>query len=100
MAAGRPLLYIGPENSTPARHIHRFNSGWHIQPGDIDGLEHLLHHLNENRHLLAEAGMRARMAFDQSFDRPIAIARMLEVFKGKAFSSEAIPTINESAPGD
>ena len=100
MAAGRPLLYIGPDHSTPARHIHRFDSGWHIQPGDIDGLEHLLHHLNENRHLLAEAGARARTAFDQSFDRPIGIARMLEVLEGKASTTESVPTLSESPPGD
>ncbi|MDR5727262.1 MAG: glycosyltransferase family 4 protein, partial [Terriglobia bacterium] len=100
MAAGRPLLYIGPDHSTPARHVHRFNSGWHIQPGDIDGLEQLLLRLNQNRHLLAEAGARARTAFDQSFDRPIGIARMLEVLEGKAYSSESVPKLSESTPGD
>jgi glycosyltransferase involved in cell wall biosynthesis len=100
MAAGRPLLYIGPDHSTPAGHIRCFDSGWHILPGDVDGLEQLLHHLNENRHLLAEAGARARTAFDQSFDRPIGIARMLEILEGKSLTSESIPTVSESSPGD
>jgi glycosyltransferase involved in cell wall biosynthesis len=100
MAAGRPLLYIGPDHSTPAHHIRRFDSGWHVQPGDIDGLEQLLLHLNQNRHLLTEAGTRARAAFDQSFDRPIGIARILEVLEGRSQAGERIPTVSESSSGD
>jgi len=76
MAAGRPLLYIGPDGSTPARHIQNFDCGWRIQPGDVDGAIRLLHHLNLNRHLLCEAGGRGRMAFEQHFDRPIGVARI------------------------
>ena len=100
MAAGRPLLYIGPDHSTPARHIRHFDSGWHIRPGNIDFLEKLLLHLNENRHLLTEAGARARTAFDQNFDRPIGIARMLEILDRESLTSERIPTVSESSPGD
>ncbi len=79
MAAGRPLLFIGPAESTPARHIRSFNCGWHIQPGDVDGVIALLQHLNVNRHLLGEAGLRGRMAFDRHFDCPIGVGRILAV---------------------
>ena len=79
MAAGRPLLYIGPDGSTPARHIQSFDCGWRIQPGDVDGAIHLLLHLNANRHLLGEAGGRGSMAFEQYFDRPIGVARILAI---------------------
>jgi hypothetical protein len=79
MAAGRPLLYIGPGESTPARHIRTFDCGWRIEPGDIDGVIHLLHHLNANRQLLGEAGGRGRVAFDQHFDRSIGVARILAI---------------------
>lgn len=79
MAAGRPLLYIGPDGSTPAHHIRRFDCGWQIQPGDADGLENLLLHLNGNRRLLLEAGGRARTAFEQNFDLPIGVARIQQI---------------------
>ena len=79
MAAGRPLLYIGPDGSTPARHIRSFNCGWRVQPGDVDGVIRLLHHLEVNRHLLGEAGDRGRLAFEQHFDRSIGVARIVEI---------------------
>ena len=79
MSAGRPLLYIGPEGSTPARHIRDFDCGWRIEPGDVDGFIRLLHHLNVNRNLLKEAGERGRLVFEQHFDRPIGVARILAI---------------------
>lgn len=79
MAAGRPLLYIGPGESTPARHIRSFDCGWRVEPGDVDGAIRLLRHLNANRQLLGEAGRRGRVAFDRYFDRPIGVARILAI---------------------
>lgn len=76
MAAGRPILYIGPEDGTPAHHIRNFRCGWHLQPGDADGLIDLLHLLLNNRHLVHDAGARARAAFERHFDRPIALAHL------------------------
>lgn len=77
MASGRPLLYIGPGESTPARHIRNFQCGWHFQPGDCDGVVRLLHQLCVNRHVLNETGKKARLAFDRNFDRPVGVARIL-----------------------
>ncbi len=82
MAAGRPLLFIGPADSTPARHIRKFQCGWHIQPGDVDGLESLLFQLCSNRHLLCEAGKRARQAFESDFDSAISLAAIKSVIEG------------------
>jgi glycosyltransferase involved in cell wall biosynthesis len=82
MAAGRPLLYIGPDESTPARHIRSFDCGWRIQPGDVDGVIRLLHRLDGNRQLVVEAGARGRAALEQYFDSPIGIARILALVFG------------------
>jgi len=84
MAAGRPLLYIGPTKSTPASHIRTFKCGWHIQAGDVEGVISLLHHLDLNRHLLREAGERGRSAFEQHFDLPIGVARVEDIVCGRA----------------
>jgi colanic acid biosynthesis glycosyl transferase WcaI len=88
MAAGRPLLYIGPDGSTPARHIRRFQCGWHIQPGDTDSLESLLIRLQENRHLLLEAGARARAAFEMNFDCRIGVERIGNVLFEHSHSNQ------------
>lgn len=79
MAAGRPLLYIGPDGSTPARHIQEFKCGWRIEPGDVDGTVQLLCRLQEDRRMVVEAGARARVAFEQHFDRSIGVARILKI---------------------
>ena len=56
MAAGRPVLYVGPQGSTPARIIERHECGWRIEPGDTAGMVRLLKRLEQDRGLVREAG--------------------------------------------
>ena len=79
MAAGRPILYIGPREATPARIIERFQCGWRVNPGDAAGLTSLLERLSSERHLIAEAGGRARQAFEQHYSRAIGVARVIKI---------------------
>lgn len=79
MAAGRPILYIGPRETTPARIVERFQCGWQVNPGDTAALANLLERLSSERHLIVEAGARARMAFENYYDRPIAVARIVKI---------------------
>ena len=81
MAAGRPLLFVGPAQSTPARHIRRFECGWHVPSGNVEELESLLIHLNRNRALLTEAGTRARQAFESEFDSPIGLTAIKNIIE-------------------
>ncbi len=73
------MLFIEQDESTPARHIRRVHCGWHILPGDADGLVELLHLLNANRGLIVKAGARARFAFERNFDRTVGVNRVLEI---------------------
>jgi colanic acid biosynthesis glycosyl transferase WcaI len=100
MAAGRPLLYIGPAGSTPAEHILRFKCGWHILPGEIDSLEYLLLHLNNNRHLVSEAGERGRNAFEKNFERSVGVKRILKKIVALRYSSEPVSKLTSPAIGD
>ena len=79
MAAGRPILYIGPRGTTPARIIERFQCGWQVNPGDADALVDLLQKLNSQRELIFEAGARARQAFEEHYDRPNGTARIARI---------------------
>jgi len=79
MAAGRPLLYIGPRNGTPARIIEKHRCGWQIDPGDVPALMGLLERLSEDRALIRETGARGRKAFEQNYDRPIGVARIAAI---------------------
>jgi len=84
MAAGRPILFIGPRQATPARIIERFDCGWRIEPGDGEGLRALLETLDTNRELVYRAGARARAAFEQHYDRAIGVARILQVIDARS----------------
>ncbi len=79
MAAGRPVLYIGPPEATPAINIRRFQCGWQIAPGDVEGLVSLLQLLAANPDLVRDAGHRAREAFEQHFDLPLGVARIMRI---------------------
>ncbi len=79
MAAGRPILFIGPREATPARLSEQFQCGWQVDPGDSAGLVNLLERLNSKRHLIFEAGGRARRAFEQHYDRSVGAARIIKI---------------------
>ncbi|MBZ5618120.1 MAG: glycosyltransferase family 4 protein [Acidobacteriia bacterium] len=79
MAAGRPILYIGPREATPAGIVGRFRCGWQIDPGDTANLILLLEHLAGNPGLIREAGARGREAFLQHYDLPIGVARICSI---------------------
>ncbi len=90
MAAGRPMLYVGPRTTTPARLLDRHDCGWRIEPGNPDGMVRLLHRLEQDRGLLREAGARARTAFEQYYDRPIGAGRILSIL-GLVETSRSAP---------
>ena len=81
MAAGRPLLYIGPRDATPARIIERHRCGWQVDPGDAPALVALLRSLAENPQQIREAGARGRRAFDLHYHQAIGVSRILEILQ-------------------
>ncbi len=76
LAAGRPLLYIGPPNATPARLIDRHQCGWVVNSGDVAGATKLLQHLADHPELVQAAGQRARQALVQWYDLPQSVERI------------------------
>jgi colanic acid biosynthesis glycosyl transferase WcaI len=88
LAAGRPVLYIGPEKSTPHRIIEKFRCGWHIHPGDVRGVKELLNTLAGNRRLVYEAGNNARRAFLENYDLPIGVGRIADLIGARPLEVE------------
>ncbi len=82
MAAGRPFLFVGPADATPALTIERHSCGWHVDGGDVDGLVRLLRHLATHPNEVRTAGANARLALEQHYDLPIAVERMARIFEG------------------
>ncbi len=76
MAAGRPILYIGPNATTPSEIVQRFQCGWQVECGDGGGLVTLLEGLYSANDLIPSAGARAREAFLAHYDLPLATSRL------------------------
>lgn len=79
MAAGRPIVFVGPASATPAQLIAQHGIGWHVHNGDADGLASLLRWLQQNPHEVEAAGARAREAFDAHYDSALGIRNVLSV---------------------
>jgi glycosyltransferase involved in cell wall biosynthesis len=90
LASGRPILYIGPRGSTPERIINKFRCGWHIEPGDVEGLKNLLYTLAMNRRFVYEAGKNARHAFNQNYDLPIGVARVADAIGAREIAHDSL----------
>ena len=79
LAAGRPVLFIGPAEATPARILARFGCGWQIDCGDTAAAVALLRTLADHRELVHEAALRARAALLQHFDLPLGVSRICDL---------------------
>ena len=74
MAAGRPVLYIGPAAATPALLIRRFDCGWHFECGDVEGVVGLLTRLLTHPEDIHEKGARGRKALVEHYDKSAGVA--------------------------
>jgi colanic acid biosynthesis glycosyl transferase WcaI len=90
LAAGRPILFVGPRESTVARVIQRFNCGWQVECGDVAGLQFLLEYLVQNRDKVEAAGARARQALLEHHDRPIGVAHICALLGATPNSPEIL----------
>jgi glycosyltransferase involved in cell wall biosynthesis len=79
MAAGRPILYIGPPDATPALIVQRFHCGWQVDPGDSATLVALLERLAADPGLVSRAGASGRAAFLRHYNLPIGVARVASI---------------------
>jgi glycosyltransferase involved in cell wall biosynthesis len=79
MAAGLPILFIGPRPATPSLVIRRFDCGWQVDCGDSESLLAVLRTLQADRAQACAAGARARTAFLAHYDSPVAVRRIVSV---------------------
>ena len=95
MAAGRPVLFIGPAAATPARIIQEHSCGWRIACGDTAALVQLLSHLVDHPEELALAGSKARHALETNYDRTLGTSRIIAVLTGE---TDTFYTVAEPFP--
>ena len=79
LAAGRPLLFIGPADATPALLIERHRCGWRVNPGDVQGVTDLLRYLAAHPQVVRESGARARKTLVDFYDLPMSVDHVADI---------------------
>ncbi len=67
LAAGLPILYVGPEGSNIDAAIARFGCGVSIRNGDAEGLAAAVRRLRDDETWRAELSAAARRAFEEAY---------------------------------
>jgi glycosyltransferase involved in cell wall biosynthesis len=80
LAAGKPFIAAVDEWSEPALIAKEHSCGLRVEPGDAVALAKAVLDLRD-RADRAEMGTRARVALEQRFDRPIAVAKYSELLQ-------------------
>ncbi|HET9845016.1 MAG TPA: glycosyltransferase family 4 protein, partial [Nitrospira sp.] len=102
LAAGRPVIFIGPRGSETAALVREAQCGYSVQPGDTQGAVQAVLAGYEDRALLEQQGQAARVYFTRRFDRNIATRSFHQVFQRVSMSPAVRPfdaTVLSPPPG-
>ena len=69
LAAGQPVLVIAQPNDDESRLVEKFDAGFHVPQGDVDGVIEAIETWQSNPDLVTEHGENARRAFERRFTK-------------------------------
>lgn len=76
LAAGRPVLYVGPAAGETPRLVDEAEIGFSIRCGDAAGLAEAIRAAADGAFDVASAGARARAAFEEAFTKSRGLRRL------------------------
>lgn len=79
MAAGMPILFIGPPEAATARSIEAYCCGWHARPGSADEVVALLLKLSRWPELVESAARQSRLAFLEKYDGKVRVPQLCQL---------------------
>ena len=82
MAAGRPVIFVGPSDSEAADTIRDADCGYVVPNGDVIGLTGAILRLRGDKNLASQMGNNSRSTFEKKFDRRIITRRYFDLIKG------------------
>jgi glycosyltransferase involved in cell wall biosynthesis len=89
LAAGRPILFVGPRQATPALIVERFHCGWQVDCGAVSALTQLLIHLAAHPEEVRLAGCNARDALLRHYDLPLGVERIANILGASSSGYDA-----------
>jgi colanic acid biosynthesis glycosyl transferase WcaI len=97
LAAGTPILFIGPRSASASRLIEQHGCGWQVECGDPNSLAGLLGRLQREPSLVRASAIRARRAFEKHYDRRIGVARIAGILGIGSTTAAPTPGIRPAA---
>jgi VanZ family protein len=81
LAAGRPVLFIGPDDCEVGRIIREGGCGFVVEPGDVEGAREALRELATSETLRERMGSDARDYYDRHFGRDRSVSRIVGILE-------------------
>ena len=81
LAAGLPVLYVGPQGSNVDEAVERFDCGASLREGDVDGVVAFVRALRDPTS--GARRRRARAAFEEAFNDRAVLPRLDAVLEGR-----------------
>lgn len=80
MAAGKPILYIGDENSEIALCIKEYSLGWIVKPNDSHALKSVIELIYRDKEILSSIGNKARVVAETIFSKEQILQQYYNLF--------------------
>jgi len=93
LASGRPVIFIGPDESEAAIIVREAQCGYVIPPGDHQAVLKALHGYRCDQVLLQEHGRHARAYFDAHCSRSLGAEQFVQLLCGHEGQSVPTPRI-------
>ena len=87
MAAARPIIFVGSEESDIARIIERAECGFQVDEGDVDAFVKQVLYLYQNPDIVVDLGRKGHAFFLKHFERKAATNRYLDLFQNLGLDS-------------
>jgi len=79
LAAGRPVIFVGPDRCEVSRIVRESGCGFVVAPGDVQSAAKALHELGGDAELRRQMGERAKKYYEQCLGRKRSVAMILDM---------------------
>ena len=93
LAAGLPILYVGPQGSNVDEAVVRFQCGASFSHGDVDGIVDFVRCLAREPQMRQGLGERSRLAFDRAYCAEATLGRFDDVISA-TMSTDQSPQLS------
>lgn len=81
MATGRPILYVGEDDSEVAMFVKKYDIGWVVKPKDPEALKNQIEAIVKERDKLQQKGINAREVAEKVYGKNVILEKYYQFIK-------------------